>query len=532
MKTGLNQRKNPFNHWLVYSVIATAALIVPLATRQQDQPVLLLSLLASVSASLMSLIALQLGWLLRNQRLFNIGTVAISFMAGASKSAVELWLLENLGLEISDPTSTILVAALSWAIVLSSIVLTLQSLGEDWSLNLSKRQAIKQARELHDSLEQQYEWLKLQQLEGLNDELAKHFVSLAKRLNTAGRVEESYSEIARELKRLARKNVRNRSLARLRSKAKPLDQISQLLTVRVNPLVTAALLLFSSLAFAIRNGNWPEVWVMILVMSVGLFGWLRLSQRTLTSAILTPVVSFIFGLATMLITGQQPIFAILQALAVALWSLAVLVLVASLELLRNILSERKSELSQELSSITSDSQWLSIRLEELNLEIAKYLHAVLQTRLMAFAIRMESTQLTDAHLSELRSLLSTPMREFSETTESLEVRLGELVARWQPVLTIESRLDTLRLRELDRMTFDLIQEAIGNAFYHGKASEIVVEVNDDEDRVITVKDNGLGPQGGREGMGSYLLRTTAKHYSFIEAADKGSVLSIQLQAPS
>lgn len=527
----MSQPRNPFNHWLILLIIGVAALIVPLAQRQQGEIGFTPLFIASICSSTLALATLQLGWLLRSQRLLTFGTVTISLLAGSLKAFVEWWLLGSFGLGFTELLTSMAVGALSWAIILTVTVITLERLGKDWSLNLAKKQAIQRARELHASLEQQYEWLKLQQLEGLNNELAKHFVSLVKKLNTDGRVEESYAEIAKELKQLARRNVRNRSIASLKSTEKLTDQVARLFTVQVSPSAASALLLFSSLAYSIRMGTLPDVWLMILVMSTGFFLWLNLTPRTLSSALWTPAVASLFGFLTMIMTDKETEFAILQSLAVGLWALAVLALVASLELLRTTLLDGKTQLSKELSSITSDSQWLSIRLEELNLEIAKYLHAVLQTRLMAFAIRLESTELSEEQLIELRDLLSAPMREFSEVKESLEARMTDLSSKWEPILSIEMSLRGLHFRALDAISFDLIQEAIGNAFYHGKANELQIEIVDSDIRTITVSDNGLGPQGGVEGMGSYLLRKNALSWSMADATQQGSVLTIQLSPP-
>jgi signal transduction histidine kinase len=62
--------------------------------------------------------------------------------------------------------------------------------------------------------------------------------------------------------------------------------------------------------------------------------------------------------------------------------------------------------------------------------------------------------------------------------------------------------------------YRIAQEAISNAYKHGKASEVHVDLKRDRDRMtLTIRDNGVGmPQtlkGANQGIGLHIMRYRA-----------------------
>ena len=78
----------------------------------------------------------------------------------------------------------------------------------------------------------------------------------------------------------------------------------------------------------------------------------------------------------------------------------------------------------------------------------------------------------------------------------------------------------------------VVEEAIGNAYRHGEASRIVVDIAPvDSDIRVTVVDNGRGPGGGSPGLGSDLLaRATGGRHELAAGVAGGSVLTAMLPA--
>ena len=143
--------------------------------------------------------------------------------------------------------------------------------------------------------------------------------------------------------------------------------------------------------------------------------------------------------------------------------------------------------------------------------IAKYLHAVVQSRLMASAIALEiagrsgdheklSTQIAQArgylHL-DLLNMETQSVTSIDEFKDAIENSWGSLV-KINFDIHITGHLTESLLLNLKQLT----DEALSNAFRHGLATEINIQIyTSNEGLEIKITDNGLGLEKFDSGLG-------------------------------
>jgi two-component sensor histidine kinase len=172
-------------------------------------------------------------------------------------------------------------------------------------------------------------------------------------------------------------------------------------------------------------------------------------------------------------------------------------------------------------------------------EIANYLHSSVQNQLLAQALRVESESDVDlAHeLQQIIALLE-PRPEVSSL--SIADQLASLAADWHGLIKIEFAIDPrAQLANATQQLVGLIAaEAVNNAYRHGGADEIAIELQSHGDNplqslgaTLIVRDNGSGVPGkttatatGARGIGSSLFDSAGPWSLTTDAA--GTVLKI------
>ena len=156
-------------------------------------------------------------------------------------------------------------------------------------------------------------------------------------------------------------------------------------------------------------------------------------------------------------------------------------------------------------------------------ELANQLHGEVQSRLMSLVLRQEAGQKIDRAVAiEELSQISKLLEQGSPEVASLEQSVQKTVNKWQgfaeiTVTDLETDKDPVVLGEL-------IDEAVSNAFRHGKANEVVISLKDNQ---LTVIDNGIGPTKGKPGIGSQLLNSASREWELSPGVDGGSVLTVR-----
>ena len=217
-------------------------------------------------------------------------------------------------------------------------------------------------------------------------------------------------------------------------------------------------------------------------------------QRYVGSLVATSVVGGFSGSLAMLLIGVEsnPFL----ALTSAWWFGNLIVVVGMFAVAIEDYGDLK-DIFAELSEGEIDQEALASMRGIRNRELANLLHSKTQNHLLAQAVRIESGGDIKTELLELRALLDNlPQSELGDPS------LGEVLARWEGILAIETSLD----RELNSIEIRLIEEAISNAYRHGLATKVGILLSCN---VLTISDNGLGQTNGKPGLGSALYSSVA-----------------------
>jgi signal transduction histidine kinase len=170
-------------------------------------------------------------------------------------------------------------------------------------------------------------------------------------------------------------------------------------------------------------------------------------------------------------------------------------------------------------------------------ETAQYLHGSLQTRLIGCSLAMEQASETgdvaalEGALSEARAALDD-----GPTTVPAMHSLREEVARkvdlWHGFVEFDVAIDDRIGDSTERAAVvgRVVEEAISNAIRHGHASRVAVSVSQGENGGVSIDilDNGRGPQGGSQGMGSAYLAMVSEGRWTMEKAVSGTRVTVPI----
>lgn len=212
----------------------------------------------------------------------------------------------------------------------------------------------------------------------------------------------------------------------------------------------------------------------------------------------------------------------------------------SIAIIRNSLDERSAQVAMRNSYLSLVTQ-----------EAAQVLHGSVQSRLQACAMSID-VAVNEKDLNAIRRALdeawSALVRPISgaklESDEPSQSHLGTLVERkvdlWKDLVNINWKVEPSS-SEVDRSIAiaagEVIEEAMGNAIRHGKATVIDIELVVTEPAIkITVTDNGRPDEdgsarlnGGGTGLSMVDIRSSGKWS--IERRDESTVLQAMLTMP-
>ena len=186
-----------------------------------------------------------------------------------------------------------------------------------------------------------------------------------------------------------------------------------------------------------------------------------------------------------------------------------------------------------------ESHASSRQVAQLARESARILHGSVQTRLIACAVAIErATETEDVTafrlaLQEAHAVLTTPLSAPPVLDVTLLEEVERKVSLWSSLCAIEVHLDTALsdvrgrfAREVSRV----VEEGLSNAIRHGGSSSIRIDIANSADNVIVlVADNGIGPTGGRPGLGSAVLDGISEEWSLTREGT-GATLRVLLRA--
>ncbi len=208
-------------------------------------------------------------------------------------------------------------------------------------------------------------------------------------------------------------------------------------------------------------------------------------------------------------------------------------IVASLDVARTqVIRQLESTVNQERIAQAARTRARALALRE----AAKELHGTVQTRLIACASAIDAAAATGnvaAYEQALREGLSILEGSQMPTDATAAGRLDVLAASWGALCDVSMTVDPALGGTIPDDVVRVVEEALGNAYRHGQASRISVDIQlVDGDVRVTVVDDGRGPAGGSPGLGSDLLaRATGGRHDLSPGAAGGSVLTAVLTVP-
>ncbi|TRZ84732.1 MAG: hypothetical protein D4R83_08055 [Streptomycetaceae bacterium] len=175
-------------------------------------------------------------------------------------------------------------------------------------------------------------------------------------------------------------------------------------------------------------------------------------------------------------------------------------------------------------------------------QIARYLHGSLQSTFMGSALAIEKAglggdeKLLKQEIVKAYEKLMMPSDDyFTRPVTNFDEELALVISKWIGMVSILSEVNLPERNlhsELIRELGDAINEAIANAFRHGRASEVRINVASDRPGhlLLTIDDNGTGPTLGNPGFGSDIYDSLVGASWFLKKSEimSGAVLHMEV----
>jgi signal transduction histidine kinase len=222
------------------------------------------------------------------------------------------------------------------------------------------------------------------------------------------------------------------------------------------------------------------------------------------------------------------------------WLLLIILLVGFVSSFLYGQSAESEFLEKQISKEKLEMLILKREEERLSRELAKYLHGTIQSRLMASAMALERAgrkgdkKALERELEEAYKSLRVPSAEyFSAPEATLKDEINKVVAKWNELMTVKVKIGANipnmpphKSQEIG----NVINEGLSNSFRHGSASNVEVSVIHKSDRVfITVKDDGIGIDGGKPGLGTEWFKAIAGNAWSLTNNEKGPGTTLELK---
>lgn len=172
-------------------------------------------------------------------------------------------------------------------------------------------------------------------------------------------------------------------------------------------------------------------------------------------------------------------------------------------------------------------------------EASKVLHGAVQTKLVACALAIDQAAVTGDEetireaIDHALVVLKTPLAKEDVRSSILE-EVQRKASLWSEICNINLDISDSRLPSDPSKVLligRVIEEGISNAIRHGRAKNITVSINVDENRAIDIHviDDGTGPKNGKPSLGSALLNQASNGSWSLTSTDKGADLHLQIR---
>lgn len=183
----------------------------------------------------------------------------------------------------------------------------------------------------------------------------------------------------------------------------------------------------------------------------------------------------------------------------------------------------------DLVALVSEDQLAAIvaqdEHERLRRELASQLHGSVQSRLLAASAAPLDAETLSVWVD---GLVAAPWS--LRTSQSLDERLATILGQWSALMNITMEPWMLSTDHNDDAIVRLIEEAVANAFRHGRATHVRIAVLEESDNIlVTVRDDGVGVEADvTPGIGSAVFTTVAPGAWELLTEDAGTILTARL----
>jgi hypothetical protein len=184
------------------------------------------------------------------------------------------------------------------------------------------------------------------------------------------------------------------------------------------------------------------------------------------------------------------------------------------------LQDLNDELAREIA-LVEQSVWIAKR------NWSFVIHGTVQGALTVAHSRLK---LKDQNQEAVLQLVAADIEKAKSALEiglvlrqSLDQEFQDLITTWDGVCSVKIQFDAEKLEAVDETakicTVEIMKEIVGNAFRHGKASEIDFAIEFENGNVeISAKNNGVKVTKATEGLGSDLLNELSSSWSITNVA--------------
>lgn len=172
-------------------------------------------------------------------------------------------------------------------------------------------------------------------------------------------------------------------------------------------------------------------------------------------------------------------------------------------------------------------------------DLAKYIHGNVQSRLMAYSLRIKQAVDegdTDSALmvrKQAKELIENPLAEYRPAAQkSLPETLLELQESWRGVIEVEIETDEIS-PQFWQPVQEIVSEGVSNAYKHGFAKNIKISIRNTEAGVkIKVIDDGIGPRESAGGYGLRMVREQTNDNFSLDLSENGEGSTLTALVPN
>ena len=201
---------------------------------------------------------------------------------------------------------------------------------------------------------------------------------------------------------------------------------------------------------------------------------------------------------------------------------------------RSVRETLREDIRQDRITALARSQQLAV----IARESAQALHGSVQTRLITCAMVIEQASasgdvgLINAAMDEAIDILGQPARTAASHGSAAD-EIARKVELWSELcdftVSVDPAVDAAD-EGMATVLARIVEDGIANAIRHGKATRIDIDVSMgiEHEARVTIRDNGIGPQGGAPGLGTAYLRQVSRGRWSLTAQDPGSELTVEV----